>query len=110
VKDITPKVKKELDEFNYLYQDHENRVYDINSVLKNSKENRKEKDALEEKRNLKNTNYNILASLNQDELEKYRNEKKQKNIRRVIYEDISCYRRSRIYRGKLYSLYVPQVW
>lgn len=79
VKDITPKVKKELDEFNYLYQDHENRVYDINSVLKNAKENRKEKDALEEKRNLKNTNYNILASLNQDELEKYRNEKKQKN-------------------------------
>lgn len=79
VKDITPKVKKELDEFNYLYQDHENRVYDINSVLKNAKENRKEKDALEEKRNLKNTNYNILASLNKEELEKYRNEKKQKN-------------------------------
>lgn len=79
VKDITPKVKKELDEFNYLYQDHENRVYDINSVLKTAKENRKEKDALEEKRNLKNTNYNILASLNKEELEKYRNEKKSKN-------------------------------
>ena len=79
VKDITPKVKKELDEFNYPYKDHENRVYDINSVLKTAKENRKEKDALEEKRNLKNTNYNILASLNKEELEKYRNEKKSKN-------------------------------
>ncbi|MBE6158038.1 MAG: hypothetical protein E7160_04515 [Firmicutes bacterium] len=71
----TPKVKKELDEFNYLYQDHENRVYDINSVLKEAKENRIEKDELEAKRKLKNTNYNILASLNPKELEKYRKEK-----------------------------------
>lgn len=70
-----PKIKKELDDFNYLYQDHENRVYDINSILENAKENRKEKDALEEKRKLKNTNYNILASLNPEELEKYRKEK-----------------------------------
>ena len=30
-----PKVKKELDDFNYLYQDHENRVYDINAILEN---------------------------------------------------------------------------
>ena len=71
----TPKVKRELDEFNYLYQDHENRVYDINSVLKEAKENRIEKDELEAKRKLKNTNYNILASLNPKELEKYRKEK-----------------------------------
>lgn len=72
----SPRSKKELDEFNYLYQDHENRVYDINSVIKEAKQNRKEKDALEEKRKLKNTNYNILASLNPQELEKYREEKK----------------------------------
>ena len=70
-----PKVKKELDEFNYLYQDRENRVYDINSALKEARENRIEKDELEEKRKLKNTNYNILASLNKEELEKYRKEK-----------------------------------
>ena len=70
-----PTVKKELDEFNYLYQDHENRVYDINSVIAKAKENRKEKDALEEKRKLKNTNYNILANLNPEELERYREEK-----------------------------------
>ena len=71
----SPKSKKELDEFNYLYQDHENRVYDINSVLKEARENRLEKDELEEKRKLKNTNYNILAGLNREELEKYRKEK-----------------------------------
>ncbi len=65
----TTKVQKELDEFNYLYQDHENRVYDINSVLQEARKNRIEKDALEEKRNLKNTNYNILASLKPGELE-----------------------------------------
>lgn len=76
-----PKVKKELDEFNYLYQDHENKVYDINNVLQEARKNRLEKDALEEKRKLKNTSYNILASLNPEELEKYRKEKKEKVTR-----------------------------
>lgn len=74
---IAPKtrVKKELDDFNHLYQDHENRVYDINSVLEQARENRKDKDEKEAQRKLKNTNYNILASLNAEELEKYRQEK-----------------------------------
>ena len=70
-----PKVKKELDDFNYLYQDHENKIYDINSVLEEAKKNRVKKDELEAKRKLKNTNYNILASLNPEELEKYKKEK-----------------------------------
>ena len=70
-----PKAKKELDDFNYIYQDHENKVYDINSVLAEAKKNRIQKDELEAKRKLKNTNYNILASLNPEELEKYRKEK-----------------------------------
>lgn len=70
-----PKVKKELDNFNYLYQDHENKIYDINSVIAEAKKNRVQKDELEAKRKLKNTNYNILASLNPEELEKYRKEK-----------------------------------
>ena len=74
-----PKVKKELDDFNHLYQDHENRIYDINSILEMAKENRKDKDSMEEKRKLKNTNYNILASLNPEELEKYRKEKQNRN-------------------------------
>lgn len=70
-----PKVKKELDEFNYLYQDQENKIYDINSVIAEAKKNRIKKDELEAKRKLKNTSYNILASLNPEELEKYRKEK-----------------------------------
>ena len=74
----TPKVKRELENFNHLYQDHENKVYDINSVLEEARKNRIEKDELEAKRKLKNTNYNILASLNKEELEKYRKEKKEK--------------------------------
>ena len=77
--DRRPKAQKDLEEFNYLYQDHENRVYDINSVLEHAKENRKNKDELEEKRKLKNTNYNILASLNKEELEKYRKGKVERN-------------------------------
>ena len=77
--DKRPKAQKDLDEFNYLYQDHENRVYDINSVLEHAKENRKNRDELEEKRKLKNTNYNILAYLNKEELEKYRKGKVERN-------------------------------
>lgn len=76
----TPKVKKDLDDFNHLYNKHENRVYDINNVLEEARKNRQEDD-LEEKRKLKNTSYNILASLNKEELEKYRQEKKDKVIR-----------------------------
>ncbi len=73
-----PKVKKELDDFNYLYQDHENRVYDINAILEKAHESRDSFDELDKKRKLKNTNYNILASLNPEELEKYRKEKEAK--------------------------------
>ena len=76
----TPKVKKDLDDFNHLYSKHENRVYDINNVLEEARKNRQEDD-LEEKRKLKNTSYNILASLNKEELEKYRQEKRDKVIR-----------------------------
>ena len=71
----TPKVKRDLEEFNHIYNKHENRVYDINNVLEEARKNREE-DNLEEKRKLKNTSYNILASLNKEELEKFRQEKK----------------------------------
>ncbi len=72
----TPKVKKELDEFNYFYKNKENRIYDINSVLEEARKNRLEKEEqLEEKRKLKNNDYNILSSVNKEELEKYRREK-----------------------------------
>ena len=76
-KDITvPKVKKELDDFNYLYQTRENRIYDVNRVLEEARKNRRTADdEKEEKRRLKNSNYNIITSLNPEELEKNRQEK-----------------------------------
>lgn len=76
----TPRVKKELEEFKSLYQDRENKVYDINSALEEARKNRTENDELEEKRKLKNSSYNILANLNKEELEKYRQEKKNRVI------------------------------
>lgn len=77
----TTRTRKDLDEFKSIYHSHENKVYDINNVLEEARKNRLEKDALDEKRKLKNTSYNILASLNPEELEKYREEKKEKPIR-----------------------------
>ena len=70
-----PRIKKELDDFNYLYKIDDKKVYDINTVLEEARKNRQEKDKLEEKRKLKNTSYNILADLNIEELEKYKAEK-----------------------------------
>ena len=74
-----PQEKKQLDEFNYLYKDKENKVYDINTVMEEAHKNRKDLDE-EAKRKLSNTNYNILASLNKEELEKYREEKKERVV------------------------------
>ena len=79
--------KKELDDINHLYQKQENKIYDINSVLEEARKNRREKDSLDEKRKLKNNNYNILAGLNAEDLEKYREEKK-KRIKTPEEEEI----------------------
>lgn len=73
-----PKVKKDLEEFNYLYPKKEKKIYDINSVLEEARNSRNEKDELEEKRKLKYTSYNILAGVNLEELAKYREEKKKR--------------------------------
>ena len=73
-----PRNRKELDDLNYLYQKKENRVYDINSVLEEAHRNRQEKDEKEEKRKLKNNDYNVLSGVNKEELEKYREEKKKR--------------------------------
>ena len=67
-----PKVKQQLDDFNNLYQDQENKVYDINSVIEEAKRNRIQRDELEEKRRLKNSNYNILNNLDEKQLEEYK--------------------------------------
>ena len=74
----TKKTRKELEDFNYLYQRKENKIYDINSVLEQARKNRGEVDSKEEKRKLKNKSYNILTSLNKEELERYREERKQR--------------------------------
>lgn len=77
----TPKVKKELDDFNYLYQTRENRIYDINRVLEEAhkKRDKKEEEA-EEKRRLKNDDYNITVSSDKEELKKYLEEKQNRYI------------------------------
>ena len=69
-----PKVKKDLEDFNFLYQNRENRIYDVNRVLEEARKNR-EQDEKEEKRKLKNNSYNIITSLDREELEKYRQER-----------------------------------
>ena len=71
-----PKEKKELEDYNFLSQKKENKTYDINSFLEEARKNRTDKDDLEGKRKLKNNAYNILASINKEQLEKYREEKK----------------------------------
>ena len=68
-----PTVKKELDEFNFLYND-QHKTYDINKVLEEAKELR-ERDSLEKKRKLHNEKYNILESSKED-LEKFKEETK----------------------------------
>lgn len=72
-----PKVQKELDEINYLYQDHENRVYDINSILEEARKNRETKDELEKKRRLKNDDFNAVISKD-EELKKFHDKKQTK--------------------------------
>lgn len=71
-----PKVRKDLDDFNYLYKQKENKIYDINSVLEEARKNREDNDNKEAKRKLKNQSYNILLNMNKEELEKYREEKR----------------------------------
>ena len=71
-----PKVRKDLDDFNYLYKQKENKIYDINSVLEEARKNRDDKDNKEEKRKLKNQSYNILLNMDREEIERYREEKR----------------------------------
>ena len=75
-----PKEKKELARVKKLYDENENKIYDINQVLEEARKNSLNAEE-ESKRKLKNTNYNILASLNKEELEKYRKEKEARSIK-----------------------------
>ena len=79
-----PKVRKELDEFNYRYPKEEKKSYNLNEVLSEAKRQR-EKDDLERKRKLHNEKYNILES-SQEDLEKFKKEVK-KTIKPVENEE-----------------------
>lgn len=68
----TPKVQKALDDFNFLYADRKSKVYDINSVLEEAKKKRSEEEIQKEKRRLINEDF----ILTKEEIEKYREEKK----------------------------------
>lgn len=70
-----PKEKKELQEFNYINKTKENKVYDINTIIEETKKNRQKKEELEEKKKYLKDTYNILSKDNKAELEKYRKEK-----------------------------------
>lgn len=81
-----PKAKKELDDFNFLYQNRENRIYDVNRVLEEARKNHKDDDK-EAKRRLKDNSYNIITSLDKEELEKYR-QKCQNKVRTQAEEEL----------------------
>lgn len=63
--------EEELDSF-----DNE-KVYDINEVLKEAKKNREHPDELEKRRKLRTTEYNILAELNSEKIKEYKEKKKE---------------------------------
>lgn len=81
-----PKAKKELEEFSQFYP-NENKIYDINSVLVEAKKNREQVDSLEQKRKLRNNEYNILENLNMKELENYRKEKQKRLQDQLVDEE-----------------------
>ncbi len=70
----TPKVKKDLEEFNTLYP-IENKIYDINEVIKEKKNARGDNDNQEEKRKL---HADLHIGISEEELLKFREEKKKK--------------------------------
>lgn len=70
-----PKMKQELEEFDHWYQDKDNKIYDINSVIDEAKKNR-EDSSREALKKLDNDEYNILSDMNKEELKKYLEERK----------------------------------
>ena len=74
------KEKRELEEFNNLNKANENKVYDINTIIEEARKNRERKEQEEEKKKEIKEKYNILSNLDKEELEKYRQEKKDRQI------------------------------
>lgn len=74
------KEKRELEEFNNINKLNENKVYDINTIIEEARRNRQRKEQEEEKKKEIKEKYNILSNLDKEELEKYRKEKKERQI------------------------------
>mgnify|MGYP000881105693 FL=1 len=79
-----PKVTREIEEFNTLYNLKENKVYDINIVLEEANKN---KPGNSQVKKLENEEFNILAGLSNKELNKYLKESKKKVIKPTDEED-----------------------
>ena len=68
---------------NYRYQEENldsednEKVYDINEILREAKKNREHPDELEKRRKLRTTEYNILAELNSEKIKEYKEKKKE---------------------------------
>lgn len=59
----------------------EKKEYDINKVLKEAKETRGEKDSLEEKRNLKKKEYNIVNELGLNKIDEIKEKRKNSGVK-----------------------------
>ncbi len=81
-----PQTKQELEDFNTRYST-ENKVYDINSVLDVAKKNRSQQDDLEQKRKLRNEDYNVLNNKTLGEIEKYREEKRKRLLKQQSVDE-----------------------
>jgi len=61
------------------YQEEEEKVFDINSILEEARKNRTNVDELEKKRKLKSEEYNVLSNLNKKYLSKENEENKKED-------------------------------
>ncbi len=81
-----PKAKQELNDFNTNYS-NENKIYDINSILDVAKKNRNQQDENEQKRKLRNEDYNVLNNKTLGEIEKYREEKRKRLLKQQSIDE-----------------------
>src|SRR5699024_5752430 len=76
-----PKVRKELDEFNYLYPKEEKKSYNLNEVLSEAKRQREKDDIEKFKKEVKKTNKTVE---NEEEIEELNHTNTSKELREKI--------------------------
>ncbi len=75
-------------DLSHFFQEEEKKNYDINDVLALAKKNREIEDEKETRRNLRNTDYNILAGMKPEEIEQIHAEKektKEEELEELIH-------------------------